>query len=173
MFDSAPKHLRWVATIGVAAALAVGGVAAAQGGSSGSKSSEGGGKSQRHHRPGPGGGPPGLGPMKGLTYAEFHVQTKNGEARTIRLDQGKIAAVDADSITVTENDGNEVTIAVDEDTKVLGKPGSETGLDDLKTGQRVAVSGPEGGTAKVIMLPPKKGEMKGAPGGPPPADRRG
>ncbi len=167
MFRAARKQIRTVAMLGVAAALAVGGVAVAQGGSQGAKS-DGGGKAQAKHR----GGPPPLGVnMKGMTYAEVHVQTKSGEAQVIRIDQGKVAAVSQSSITVTENDGNEVTIAVDSDTKVVGKPGSETTLSDLKTGQKVTVSGPDGGTAKAIMLAPKKGGMKGGPhaGGPPPA----
>ena len=63
-------------------------------------------------------------PMKGLTYAEFHVQ-KDGQAQVIRLDQGKIAAVDSSSITLTENDGSSVTVALDADTRVLTKPGEE------------------------------------------------
>lgn len=181
MFHFAPKHARRIATLGVAGALVVGGVAVAQNdGGGGSKSGDGkAGKSKRHHR-GPHGGPPGLGrAMKGLTYGELHVQTKEGESRVIRLDQGKVAAVSESSITVTENDGNEVTIAVDEDTRVLGKPGSKTSLESLKEGQKVLVSGPEGGTAKSVLVLPKKGERPPMPGGPgkdrqgPPSGRNG
>ena len=166
MFKAARRQIRTIAALGVAAALAVGGVAVAQGDSQGAQG-EGGGKAHAKHR----GGPPPLGVnLKGMTYAEVHIQTKSGEAQVIRFDQGKIAAVSESSITVTENDDNEVTIAVDSDTKVVGKPGSETTVSDLKVGQRVTVSGPDGGSAKAIMLAPKKGEMK--PGrhgdGPPP-----
>jgi hypothetical protein len=157
--------LRAIATLGVAAALVVGGVAAAQGSPGGS---QGGGQGADAHPAGP---PPLGAPMKGLTYAEYHVQ-KNGQEQTIRLDQGTIAAVDDSSITLTENDGSEVTIPVGASTKVLGKPGSEATLDDLSVGQQVSVCGPDGGTAASIMVAPKKGEMKGAPqggpGGPPP-----
>jgi hypothetical protein len=148
--------------LGVAAALVVGGVAAAQGDSQGgSQGSQGSGH--------PAGPPPMGGPMiggKDLTYAELHVQ-KDGKAETIRLDQGKITAVDDSSITLTENDGSSVTIPVDEDTEVMGKPGEESTLDDLGVGQQVSVCGPDGGTAKAIMVAPKKGEMKGAPLGAP------
>lgn len=181
MFHSAPKHVRWVATLGVAGALVVGGVAVAQNEGGGSKSGgDKSGKSKRQHR-GPHGGPPGLGKaMKGLTYGELHVQTKEGKSRVIRLDQGKVASVSASSITVAENDGNEVTIAVDDDTRVLARPGSKTSLEDLKEGQKVLVSGPEGGTAKSVVVLPKKGErppMPGGPGGdrqgPPPSGRMG
>ena len=167
MFKAARRQIRTVAMLGVAAALAVGGVAVAQGDSQGAKH-EGGGKAHTKHR----GGPPPLGVnLKGMTYAEVHIQTKSGEAQVIRFDQGKIAAVGESSITVTENDGNEVTIAVDSKTKVVGKPGSETTLSDLKVGQMVTVCGPDGGAAKAIMPAPKNGEMKGGPpaGGPPPA----
>jgi hypothetical protein len=180
MFQSARKRMRSIAMLGVAAALVVGGVAAAQSGSDGS--SQSGSPGQREfnvHF----GGPPPLGPgMENLTYAELHVQ-KDGKAQTIRLDQGKITAVDDGSITVSENDGSEVTIPVDDDTTVIGKPemtvasadGSkgtmakpaESTLDDLEVGQQVTVSAPDGGTAESIMVLPKKGEMVGPPmGGP-------
>ncbi|HET7508487.1 MAG TPA: hypothetical protein VFJ53_09025, partial [Solirubrobacterales bacterium] len=72
--------------------------------------------------------------------------------------------------TLTENDGNEVTIAVDKATDVLGKPGEETTLDDLQTGQQVSVTAPDGEAAKAIMVLPKKGDVVGAfqPGAMPP-----
>jgi hypothetical protein len=158
MFDSLGKHARSIATIGVAAALAVGGVAAAQ---SESHSGVGNGPDQGSKPAGP---PPMGPPMKGLTYAQFHVQ-KNGQEQVIRLDQGKIAAVDDSSITLSENDGSSVTIALDEDTKMLAGPGADSSVDDLSVGQTVTVCSPEGGTAKTIMVPPKRGEMKGAPQG--------
>jgi hypothetical protein len=162
MFQAARKQLRTIAMLGVAAALVVGGVAAAQGDSQGgSQWSQGSGH--------PAGPPPLDGPMMGgkdLTYAELHVQ-KNGQEETIRLDQGKITAVDDSSITLSENDGSSVTIPVDADTKVLSKPGEESTLDDLSVGQQVSVCGPDGGTAQAIMVAPKKGEMKGAPLGAP------
>ena len=107
--------------------------------------------------------------MKGLTYVELHVRNQDGESETIRVDQGKVKSTAADSITITENDGNEVTIPVDDETKVLGKPGRETTLDDLAAGQQVTVSAPEGEAAKAIMVMPKKGDMIGAfHGGPMP-----
>lgn len=159
MFKSAKDKFQTVAMVGVIAALAIGGVAAAQDDSQGgSQGSQGSGH--------PAGPPPMGPPMKGLTYAEFHVQ-KNGQAQTIRLDQGKITAVDDSSITLSENDGSEVTVAVDEDTEVIGKPGEETTLDDLSVGQQVSVCGPEGGTAKSVMVAPAKGDLKGAPQGAP------
>ena len=152
MLRSAGKRARAIAMLGAFAALALAGVAGAQGDSQG----------QGGRPPGP---PPLGAPMKGLTYAEFHVQTKSGEAKTIRLDEGKIVAVDSGSITLSENDGSEVTIALDEDTKVVGKPGEESSVEDLSVGQRVAVCGPEGGAAKTVMIVPKKGE--GGPQGQP------
>lgn len=184
MFQAARKHMRAIAMIGVASALVVGGVAAAQGGSESGSSSESGaqGKGQFNVHFG---GPPPLGPgMQDLTYAELHVQ-KDGKAQTIRLDQGKITAVDDSSITLSENDGGEVTVPVDGDTKVMGRPdvtfssadgakgsvkaGDESTLADLEAGQQVTVSAPEGGTAESILVLPEKGEMIGAPmGGPMP-----
>lgn len=172
MFQAARKHIRAIATIGVASALVAGGVAGAQGNDSQSTPQGAPGSGARQA------GPPPLGPpMKGLTYAEFHVQ-KNGEARVIRLDQGKIASIDESSITLTENDGSTVTIPIDEDTKVMGKPGEDSTVDDLSTGQLVAVCAPEGEAAKSIMVVPKLGQMKGVPQGggqlpPPPGGSQG
>jgi hypothetical protein len=173
MFQAARKHMRAIAMLGVAAALVVGGVAAAQGES---QSDSNGSQAAGSRPPGP---PPFGGPMlmtKDLTYAEVHVQ-KDGKAETIRIDQGKIAAVDGSSVTLTENDGNEVTIPVDSETKILAKPGEESTLGDLAVGQQVTVSGPDGGTAESIMVMPKKGELKvmtqGGPMPPPPGAAQG
>jgi hypothetical protein len=181
MFKSTQIRARSVATIGVAGALVIGGVAAAQnGGSSGGGSSGGGPAGNLHARahgmpPGP---PPMIGPgAKGLTYGELHVQ-RNGQAEVIRLDQGKITAVDSSSITLAENDGNEVTVALDESTKVLAGPGRDSTVDDLSFGQRVLVCGPEGEAAKTVIVAPKKGQLpKGGPHGgqlpPPPGAQMG
>ncbi|HEY1688944.1 MAG TPA: hypothetical protein VGF95_08785 [Solirubrobacteraceae bacterium] len=158
MFNSAGKRLRSAAMLATAAALTVGGVAVAQ---------QNGG-SQEGHGNGPGKagqqqqGPPPLGlPMQELTYAQLHVEHK-GQAQTIRLDQGKVVSVSESSITISENDGSEVTIPVDEDTKVQGRPGAKTELSDLKAGQVVDVCSPEGGTAKTIIVVPKQGKQGGS-----------
>jgi len=152
--------------IAVAAALTVGGVAAAQGGSSG-ESQSGSGQSTSHRPPGP---PPMMGPGgKNLTYAELHVLNKEGDSEVVRIDQGKVKSVGGGSITLTENDGSEVTVAVDDATDILGKPGKETALADLEAGQQVSVTATEGEAATAIMVMPKKGELPdGFRGGPPP-----
>lgn len=168
MFEAARKHMKAIATIGVASALVVGGVAAAQGDSGDSRGSGNQSQGSIKHPPAP---PPMLGiGMKGLTYAELHVRNKEGESEVVRIDQGKVKSLGDDSITVTENDGSEVTIAVDEDTDVLGKPGEETTLGDLDAGQQVSVTAPDGEAAKAIMVLPKKGDVVGAfaPGAMPP-----
>jgi hypothetical protein len=150
-----------VATIGIAAALAVGGVAVAQGGGSG-KSQQGNPQSAKRMPPPPGGP---LGKAgKDLTYAQLHVQHE-GTEQVIRLDRGEVVSASESSITVKENDGSEVTVAVDSSTKVLAGPGRETSVSDLKAGQEVTVCGPEGGIAKAILLPPKKGQMPRGPQG--------
>jgi hypothetical protein len=163
MLQAARKQAKAIATIGVASALVVGGLAAAQDNSQGGQGST--------SRPGPPMGPPPMGlQMKGLTYAELHVQ-RDGQAQVVRLDQGKIASVDAGSITLTENDGSSVTIPLDQNTKVMAGPGKDATVDDLSAGQLVVVCGPDGGTAKSVMVVPKPGQMKGGPQGgqlPPP-----
>ena len=89
--------------------------------------------------------------MKELTYAEFHVQ-HDGQAQVIRIDQGKITAVDDSSITLTENDGSAVTIPLDDNTKVLAGPGQSTRRSPTsRWASEVVVCGPEGGTAKSVM----------------------
>jgi hypothetical protein len=170
MLSSARKHLRTVATLGVAGALVVGGVAVAQNDSAkgGKSGKEGGGMADgKHGKRGPGGpqgGPPGLGvPMKAVTYAEFHLQAKDGETKVIRIDQGTVSAVDSTSITVKEKDGSEVTIAVDDDTKVRGLDAFN--LDDLETGQMVVVKRVDDGNAKSISVLPENGARKGPPSG--------
>jgi hypothetical protein len=167
MFQSARKHMRSIAMLGVAAALVVGGVAAAQGDSQGGSQSSG---QEAGKRPP---GPPAMGiAMQGLTYAELHVQGKEGAAETIRIDQGKVKSVGDSSITLTENDDSEVTVPVDGATEVMGKPGEETTLSDLESGQQVSITAPEGEAAQAIMVLPKKGDVaagfKGGPMGPPP-----
>lgn len=182
MLKSIEKRAKSAATIGVAAALVVAGVAAAQ--NEGSSGGSGGGPAgSAHHGKPPGAPPLGVGPaggvpMKGLTYGELHVQ-KEGKERTIRLDEGKIVSVDSNSITLSENDGSEVTIELDAHTQVLAGPGGESSVEDLSTGDQVIVCGPEGEAAKTVVVPPRKGDMpkppregdrppKGAPGQLPP-----
>ena len=117
--------------------------------------------------------PPPGGPMgKDLTYAQFHVQ-REGKAEVIRLDRGTVVSTSESSITVKENDGSEVTVAVNGETKVLAGPGRNTSVTDLKAGQEVIVCGPEGEAAKAIMLPPPPpGGQSGGPQGGPEAGRR-
>ena len=87
MFNQSEAHAGDRVTLGVAAALVVGWRRGGAGRLAG-----------RHRRPqqsrAPASRPPATAdvgpPMKGLTYAEFHVQSKDGQAEMIRLDQGKI-----------------------------------------------------------------------------------
>ncbi len=167
MFKSLHSRARAVATTGLIAALVVAGLAVAQ---------DSGNSGKSHHRTPLSGKrmlPPPGGPIgqfgKDLTYAQLHVQ-HNGEAEVVRLDSGEVVSASESSITLKENDGNEVTVAVDSDTKVLAGPGKTTTVGDLEAGQQVVVCGPEGGTAKTVMLPPKPGQgpPQGAPQGGPP-----
>lgn len=107
--------------------------------------------------PGGPGGPGGpLGPEGGeLTNGELNVQ-RDGEAVTVLVDRGEVAAVDSDSVTVSENDGNDVEIPVDEETEVMAGPFEQdaTEVSDLEEGDQVVVSRDEGGAAtKICLLP--------------------
>jgi hypothetical protein len=169
MFSSIQNKAKTAATIGLASALAVGGVAVAQGGGSGNGNGNAGAKHRAHRMHPP--GPPGGLPMRNLTYGELHVQ-KQGEAAVIRLDNGKVVSTGADSITLRENDGNEVTIPVDDSTRVLAGPGKRgASVADLKEGTQVLVHREQGGKAKaVIVAPPRPGKDRK---GHPPNMRRG
>jgi hypothetical protein len=107
--------------------------------------------------PPPHGGPGGpIGPEGGeLTWGELHVQ-RDGEAVTVRIDQGEVAAVDSDSIVVSENDGNDVEIPVDDETEVMTGPfeDGETAVEDLEEGDTVhVVREGEGAAEKIGVLP--------------------
>jgi ABC-type Fe3+-hydroxamate transport system substrate-binding protein len=159
MFSNMKSRVRSVIGVGVIAALVVAGLAIAQdNGGSGSQSGTPAG-----HPPGP---PPGAGIMlgpgpggKNLTYAEFHAQV-NGQDQVTRLDNGKIDSVSDSEITITENDGSQVTIPVDDETRVVAGPGSNKDVTDLEQGQQVQVGHREDGAADVIMVPPSRAELQ-------------
>ncbi len=115
------------------------------------------GEQQTMVLPAPPGGPGGpSGPLGGeLTNGELNVQ-RDGEAVTLRLDHGEIAAADTDSITVAENDGNEVEIAVDDETEVLAGPFvEEITVEDLEQGDVVHVTREAEGAAEEISVLPE------------------
>jgi hypothetical protein len=113
--------------------------------------------------PPPHGGPGGpLGHDGGeLTWGELHVQ-REGEAVTLRIDHGEVAAVDSDSIVVSENDGNEVEIPVDDETEVMAGPfeAGETSVEDLEEGDTVHVVREEDGAAEKIGVLPDPEELE-------------
>jgi|GEM_PF-684253 len=158
MFKSIAGRARAVATTGLIAALVVAGLAVAQGGSGGGQPSHRKARSGKRMPPPPGGP---LGKVgKDLTYGQLHVQ-REGRAETIRIDAGEVVAASDSSITVKENDGNEVTIPVDGETKVLAGPGRKgASVADLKQGQHVIVCGPEGEAAKTVAVPPRRAGMR-------------
>ena len=112
--------------------------------------------------PGPGGPGGPLGPDGGeLTWGELHVQ-RDGEAVTLRVDHGEVAAVGSDSIVVTENDGNDVEIPVDGETEVMAGPfeDGETSVEDLEEGDTVHVVREEDGAAERIGVLPDPEEIE-------------
>jgi hypothetical protein len=148
------SYLRSAALIGTGAALTVAGVALANGGS-------GSGKGDPPAKPGRAVfsvAGPAVDPND-LTNAEFHVIDR-GQAKVIRLDAGKVVSASDSSITVGENDGNQVTIPVDDNTKVLAGPCRDVAVGDLNQGQRANVFHLEGGAAETIMLPPRPGDLQ-------------
>jgi hypothetical protein len=153
MIETIRRRGRSAALIGVAAALVGGGMAlAADDGSGGANGASG------QESPAP---PPLPPPMENLTYAEFHIQ-HNGNAEVVRTDAGKVLSADQSGITLSENDGNEVTIPVDEDTRVAASPDKEGKISDLEQGDQVLVTGPKGEAADFIFVPPDESELRRA-----------
>jgi hypothetical protein len=147
-------------------ALIAGGIAFAATGRGGSQASGTNAKGDPAHRAFP--GPPGPRPFDGnLTYAELHVQ-KNGKEVVVRLDRGKVKSTSADSVTITENDGSDVTIPVDSQTRVFAGPAKRNAkVSDLKQGQLVTVDREEGKAARVIAVMVKFRRFAHPPGPPP------
>jgi len=160
------SFLRRTIYAAVVPALVVGGIAVAQssgGGGSDQKSSKRTGHAARWHLRGPGGPPGGLGFKRDLTYAEIHAR-ENGADVVIRLDRGKIKSVDSDSLTITENNGSDVTIPVNDKTRVFNfDKGPNAKLSDLGEGQEVTVERKEGEAARSIAVAPKKGQLPTRP----------
>lgn len=108
-----------------------------------------------------------------LTYSETHVM-RDGEAVVLRDDRGEVASVSSDSITVSENDGSDVTIPVDSDTKVgipPDKPGeapADSTVADLQEGQQVMVHREDGQAADFIGVIPDNLDHPFMPLPPPP-----
>ena len=144
------RIVKQAVVIGLAAALVVGALAVANQGSG----RDSGSKSSKRHR----GGPPR--PPGDLTYSEAHVQVK-GKGVVLRVDRGKVKSVESDSITVTENDGNDVTVPTDGDTKVFAGPRrGRIKLSDLKDGQTVMVHRQEGKAADFVGIAPTRSDLR-------------
>lgn len=155
----------------LAALITTGIAVAAIGGSGNGNSGDRGGQGSQQRQGGPQGGPGGPPPfMRNMTYAEVHTQ-KDGKEVVIRVDKGKVKSVSSEAITVTANNNSDVTVPVDEDTKVLspGK-GSDLELSSLKEGTQVTIDREQGQPANVVAVKPK--HQRG-PQGPPANEQAG
>lgn len=94
-------RIKTIAIAAAASALTVAGMAVAHGGDRGW------------------GGWPWHSAGKSLTYSETHLQ-RGGEDVTLRVDQGRVTAASDTSLSIQRNDGETVTVPVDEDTRVWG-----------------------------------------------------
>jgi hypothetical protein len=104
------------------------------------------------------GGPDG--PLGGeISYGELHVQ-RDGEEVVVRVDHGEIAAVDEDSITVSEANGDDVEVPIDDETEVFGGPFRDLSVDDLEEGETVHVSREDGQPAETIGVLPDFEELR-------------
>lgn len=143
-----------------AAVLASAGAAIAAGGDSdnGNRGGPPPGLGQNMH------GGPGMQHGKYMTYSETH-SYRNGKETVIRADSGKFKSATDSEITVTERDGNDVTIAINEDTEVLIPGNEDATVSDLTAGKRVIVVGEKGQAADTVALATAKGRRQSRPGG--------
>ncbi len=137
--------------------------------SAGAAIAAGGGNSGNSERGGP---PPGHGMMGGpgmhggkyMTYSESH-SYRNGKETVMRTDAGKLKSVTDSEITITERDGNDVTIAINEDTEVLIPGDGDATVSDLPAGKRVIVTGEKGQAADFVAIPRARGARPSRPSG--------
>ena len=160
MFQAARKHIGAIVMIGVASALVVGGVAAAQ-----SESQSGSPRGRPAAGPPPIGGPP----MKGLTYAEIPRPKERAGAGAADSTRARSPRSQSSSITLTENDGSSVTIPSTKTPRSSPDPVRARRSATYPKVRPWSFAGHEGGPAKSVMVPPKPGQMKGAPPGRRPA----
>ena len=100
-------------------------------------------------------------PLRGggryLVHGTITIDRPDDGLVTYQLDGGTISAVDADSISVAEEGGTTVTVAIDDATRVRVNR-RQASIADLKTGQRVIVVSRVGdsgaATARLIRVPP-------------------
>ncbi|HVL82206.1 MAG TPA: hypothetical protein VM840_11525 [Actinomycetota bacterium] len=73
----------------------------------------------------------------GALRSESVVPDRDGEGFvTVRADRGELTDVDGQHLTIREDDGHVVRVAVAEDTAIR-RDGSQAGVGDLKVGDRV------------------------------------
>lgn len=83
-----------------------------------------------------------------VVHSETKVQTDDGFALVIR-DHGEITAVDGSRVTIKRLDGETVTVAAGEDTRIR-RNGEQATVSDLKPGDRAAIVQIDRGGARVV-----------------------
>lgn len=92
---------------------------------------------------GPGGRGPGgfhhfKGPHGGLVRSESVVEgEEDGTFNTIRVDRGELTAVDGNTLTIEEADGESREVSVNDDTRI-GRNGERAEVGDLEVGDHVS-----------------------------------
>lgn len=100
-----------------------------------------------------------------VTYSEVH-RYVNGSEVVTRADQGKLAAVTADSLTLTRLDGSQVTVSYDSSTR-LRAPKTIPSIASIPVDSNVVTIREGDGAAKAVALPRpqvKPGKSQGKQG---------
>jgi hypothetical protein len=91
----------------------------------------------------------------GWTHAAINFYV-NRTAHTLVLDRGRVTTASATSLTLLEQDGTSVQVALDSSTQVLvdGRPG---GLSDIRPGVIAVTRTIDGGSARLVRVhvPPR------------------
>lgn len=135
-------------------ALVTGGIAVAERGDSDRADD----RKARHARAVRGHHGAGLGLLRKLTYAELHIR-EDGQAKVLRVDKGRLRSASQTSIAIEENDGNTVTVAVDENTRVLAPRfglGRKREVTDIKLGRLVIAVHEGDRPARLVASPPRR-----------------
>ena len=90
-----------------------------------------------------------------LVHATATLDLPNKGLTTVQLDHGTVAAIDADSLTITEKGGGSVTVALGDDTRYR-KDGAPVKHADIKSGDVVYVMSlveSAGSGAYLVVIP--------------------
>ena len=135
---------RMIATGGVVAALAAGGVALANTPGQGTQSTSSSPRAGAHPFRG-------VRPLSRLTHGELNLWVKGRDVQ-VRIDRGVLESISSSEIVLHELDGSNVTVPVDSST-IVRRMGQPATLSDLRKGDVAFAARPDGKPARLVRSP--------------------